>query len=143
MKRCILTVLSAPYSNPGYDTLEALNSPRGFLCPPRQRVGRGRAHRQGGQPEDTMTRSDLTWKRQLTASFPQEEPMCIEFSRHEDAALLGASTTHPTEPPWGALGALGALRLLVGTSPPCRRAFPAAPHDSPLGRVQLPLPGSR
>ena len=37
--------------------------------------------------------------------------MNIEFFPHEQIHLLGDSATRPTEPPWGALGAL--LRLTV------------------------------
>ena len=65
--------------------------------------------------------------------------MYIDFFAHEGVHLLGESATRPTEPPWGALGAL--LRL-AGSSPLRCRAFPAHPHDGPFGRVQLPFLGS-
>ena len=64
--------------------------------------------------------------------------MNIDFFVHERFHLLGDSATRPTEPSWGALGAL--LRL-AGSSPPRCRAFPAHPHDGPFGRVQLPFLG--
>ena len=64
--------------------------------------------------------------------------MYIDFFAHEGVHLLGEIATRPTEPPWGALGAL--LRL-AGSSPLRCRAFPAHPHDGPFGRVQLPFLG--
>ena len=65
--------------------------------------------------------------------------MNIDFFAHERVHLLGDGATRPTEPSWGALGAL--LRL-AGSSPLRCRAYPAHPHDGPFGRVQLPFLGS-
>ena len=64
--------------------------------------------------------------------------MYIDFFAPERVHLLGDSATRPTEPSWGALGAL--LRL-AGSLPLRCRAFPAHPHDGPFGRVQLPFLG--
>ena len=52
--------------------------------------------------------------------------MNIEFFVHERIHLLGDSATRPTDPSWGALGAL--LRL-AGSSPPRCRAFPMTAHS--------------
>ena len=92
--------------------------------------------------------------------------MNASFRAHEQGHLKGDNATHPIEPRWRLLAALLPLAL---TSPqrrqPCRPqssqrlaffalskcarahlepqplSFASAPHRSPLGRVQLRLPG--
>ena len=63
--------------------------------------------------------------------------MDTEFRDHDELHLLGENATRSMEPRWGALAA---LLVLAGMSPPRRRVMPArtsAPHRGPLGRVQL------
>jgi hypothetical protein len=48
--------------------------------------------------------------------------MNTEISTHDDPHRFGESATHPIEP---RCGALAALLLLAGMSPPRRRALPA------------------
>jgi len=56
--------------------------------------------------------------------------MSTHFFRHEHLHHSGDSATHPIGPPWGALAA---LLLLAGMSPPRRHALPAHPMTAHSG----------